>query len=490
MSGGIPPRRPSHPRDHRSAAASSSRPAAVRQPRATASAASSGSLVQSAQPIRHPDLVDAPTMSRRAWWLIALNILIPGSAQALAGNRRLGRFGLGATLLGWFLVIVLVVVFLASKPIAITLFTNPWFLILLQALIVGYLALWIVLTIDTLRLANLVRAAPGSRLGAPLAALVALAAFLAAGGYGVASAATTISTVGSVFGGSIAEPPVDGRYNVLLLGGDAGADREGMRPDSITLASIDADTGESVLIGLPRELHDVPFVEGSPMHDLFPDGFHGCASSVCYLNSVYTEVEVFHPELYPDAVANGSRPGYEATKDAVEAITGLTIQYTVVVDMAGFAQLIDALGGIEVNVEKRIPIGGQRDDLKDVKAWIEPGVQHLDGNLALWYARARHGSSDYERMQRQRVVQEAILRQFEPITVVTKFQEIAAAGANVMSTDVPQSMIGPFVDLALKAKDTQVQKLEMVPPNVDPERPDYDYIRQLVATATAPAPAA
>ena len=446
-----------------------------------------------AQPIRHPDERDAPMMRRRAWWLVGLNILIPGSAQALAGSRRLGKVGLAATIIGWILVVVAIAVLVTGRATALTVVTNPWVLLLAQVIAAAYLVLWIVLTIDTIRLLRLPRLPAGARLGVPAAALVVLIAFIGAGAYGVTAASATRSAIGSVFAGTAAVPPVDGRYNILLLGGDDGADREGLRPDSVTVASVDATTGETVLIGLPRDLKDVPFPEDSPMHALFPDGFKKCQASPCMLNSIYTEVSVFHPELYPDAAANGSRPGWEATKDAAEAITGLEIQYLVTVDMAGFQQLIDALGGVTINVTQRIPIGGS-EDLRDVKAWIEPGVQHLDGNWALWYARARHGSSDYDRMNRQKDVEEAVLRQFDPLTVMSKFQGIAAAGSQVLSTTVPDSMVGTFLDLALKAKDTQIQRLDMTPANdIDPDQPDWAYIRSLVdqavgKTAASPAP--
>ncbi len=447
-----------------------------------------------AQPLRYPDERDQKTMGRRAWWLIALNILIPGSVQALAGNRALGKAGLTVTLLGWALVVVALIVFLTGRASAVTFVTNPWVLTLVQILCVVYLAFWIVLTLDTLRLTRLVRVSSAAKLGVPAAALAVLVVLVGVGGYGVGAAAAARGVIGSVFGGTVTEPPVDGRYNILLLGGDDGADRDGLRPDSITVASIDATTGQTVLIGLPREMQDVPFPDDSPMHALFPNGFTGCQSSVCYLNSIYTEVSVFHPDLYPDAAANGSKPGWEATRDAVEAITGLHIQYLVTVDMAGFAQLIDALGGVTINVEERLPIGGQAEDLSDVKAWIEPGVQHMDGNTALWYARSRHGAgnSDYVRMDRQKVVEEAVLRQFDPTTVVEKFQQIAAAGSQVLSTTVPQSMVGTFIDLAVKAKDTQIQKLELDPDSqVDPAKPDWAYVQQLVDKAVgkaSPAP--
>ena len=62
------------------------------------------------RPLRHPDSADPGVMTKRGWWLLVMNLLVPGSAQVVAGNRRLGRFGLGATLLAWFLAIVTVAV--------------------------------------------------------------------------------------------------------------------------------------------------------------------------------------------------------------------------------------------------------------------------------------------------------------------------------------------------------------------------------------------
>ena len=64
----------------------------------------------------------------------------------------------------------------------------------------------------------------------------------------------------------------DGRFNVLLMGGDSGAGRWGLRPDSLTVASIDAITGRTVLVSLPRNMQDFPFADGSVMAEQFPDG--------------------------------------------------------------------------------------------------------------------------------------------------------------------------------------------------------------------------
>ena len=108
-------------------------------------------LIES-RPIRNPDQQDSHGMGRRAWWLVVLNVLIPGSAQVLAGNRRLGRFGLGATLLGWFLVIVVVGFALFARQTLVWLASGPmsWFVLTLaQVLCLAYALLWVVLTVDT-----------------------------------------------------------------------------------------------------------------------------------------------------------------------------------------------------------------------------------------------------------------------------------------------------------------------------------------------------
>ena len=125
----------------------------------------------------------------------------------------------------------------------------------------------------------------------------------------------------------------------------------------------------------------------------------------------------------------------------------------------------------------------------NVDGWIEPGVQKLDGYHALWYARARHGSDDYHRMARQREVQQALLTQFQPATVLTKFQSVESAGAQTVDTDIPQGALTAFVELALKAKDQQVTDLEIVPPTYSNVYPDYTVIHADVAAATAVAPA-
>jgi len=447
-------------------------------------------MSQASSPIRYPNTGSSQVMTRRAWWLVVLNIVIPGSVQVLAGSRKLGRFGLRATLTLLVVAVVAAIVYAVNPEILLTIATNSIALWVLAIALVFYAVVWMILTFDTMRLIRLIKARPKVRPFIAGLATVAMVAVAGSAGYGAYFATTTSGFLSSVFAAGPSEPPVDGRYNIMLLGGDAGADRLGMRPDSTSVVSIDAETGKADIIGLPRDLENVPFPEDSPLYASYPNGYgynDTCDVDVCQLNSIYTEVELKSPDMYPDAVAEGSEPGIEAMRDAASGVTGLTIQYYVLIDMQGFAQLIDALGGVDINVAERLPIGGQEDDLSDVEGWVEAGQQHMDGFTALWYGRARHGSSDYDRMSRQRVLQEAILKQFNPGNVLTKFQGVAQAGEEVVKTDVPQGMLGYFTTLAAKTKELPVGAVELVPDNgVDPTDPDYDYIAGLIDAALNP----
>ncbi len=457
------------------------------------------------RPIRNPDLTSPPLMTKRARWLVILGFLFPGVAQLLAGNRKLGRFGLTVTVVVWILGLGALAGLIWARTTTLSIFTNGIFLFVLQWVILAVAVIWLVLGFDTLRLTRIVKVKRGWRL--PIAMLSILLTVVPAAGAAWASTLVGAgrSTIGDIFVGAPAVAPVDGRYNILLLGTDAGSDREGMRPDSISLVSVNAETGQSVIVGLPRELIEMPFPETSPMHELHPNGFGvapnvfgdwgGCYTT-CYLNAVYTEVTDFpdiYGGLYPDAVSRGSSPGIEATKDAVHGATGLDVQFYVLLNMDAFSSIIDALGGVTVTVPEDLPIGGSIDEytgeLVNVESWIPAGEQHLDGYHAQWFARSRYGSvnGDYDRMQRQRDLQAAILAQMNPANVLLRFQEIAKAGSQLVQTDIPDSMLGRFVDLADKARAHTPVDVELVPPAVDPEFPIYADIQQLVAEGVAAA---
>lgn len=409
---------------------------------------------------------------RRALTLMLLTLVAPGSAQLLVGNRQVGRIALRI----WVGLIVAVVgsVLIATlwKGTAFWAVSNTKLLALLWIALSALAVGWAALFVDAWRLGNPLSLRQGHRVAA--VAMNGVLTFTVAGTllFGAHLVAVQRDFMLTLFGDGAASASHDGRYNVLLLGGDSGADRWGLRPDSITVASIDEETGETVLVGLPRNMADFPFAEDSVMAEQFPDGFD-CDG--CYLNGVSTWAGD-NTELFGDS----DNPGVDATVMAVEGITGLNINYWAMVNMAGFADLVDAVGGVELNVRDRIPVGGLGDD---VTGYLEPGRRTLDGHDTLWFARAREGSDDYSRMARQKCVMSAMLGQVSPQTALTNFQSIAEASSAMVSTNIPRGEVDTFIDLALKAKDQKVSTISLVPPMIDTANPDIGLIQEKVRAA-------
>ncbi|MFL6064823.1 MAG: LCP family protein [Friedmanniella sp.] len=414
---------------------------------------------------------------RRGLTFLGMTLLLPGSAQLAAGNRRLGRLALRVWIGIWVVLALVALLALAWRGAAVSLLTNGLTLRLVQiALIVLGLG-WGLLLLDAWRISRPPELARRHRLG--FAALNLALVFTVVGGL-LASASIVSSQrdlMATVFAGGGDQQVKQGRYNVLLLGGDAGKDRVGLRPDSMTVASVDAETGRTVLVSLPRNLEDVPFPPSSPLHARFPRGY-SCPDHSCMLNAIYTYASE-HRDLYP-GVRN---PGAQATMEAIEGATGLQINYWVLIDLQGFEDLVDAVGGITMDVYRRVPIGGGSHK---IYGYVEAGKnRHLDGREALWFARSRSDSSDYDRMVRQKCVMNAMLDQLDPATLLTNFNKIAAAGKEVVATSVPTSEINTMMDLALKAKKLPTSSLAVVPPLIQPGAPDFDVIRAAVAQKVA-----
>jgi LCP family protein required for cell wall assembly len=413
---------------------------------------------------------------RRAFTLVLLTLLLPGSAQLVAGRRGLGRFALRV----WFslaaLVVLMGVVFLLSQSLAIGVLGRGWVLTGLQWLLAGFAVLWAVLFVDAWRLGR-----PATLLIATRRWLTGItAALLVVTSGGLVYAANTVGAgrdaINALFQGSEAVGAVDGRYNILLLGADSGRDRVGTRPDSIQLVSIEADSGSAVTFGFSRDTENINFRPGSTMARLMPEGWN-CGDE-CLLNGLYTWAEN-NAAKFP---AGTQSPGVLATREAVEALSGLDIQYYVMVDLQGFRKMVDAVGGLDVTVKHRTPIGG---GTSPIVGWIEPGTQHLDGYHALWYARSRQGSTNYERMARQRCVMTAMADQLDPQTVLVRFQKIAGASSGLIRTDLPQSELGRFADLAMKTRSHPIRGVNFVPPLLKPWNYDPSVITTTVRNTVA-----
>ena len=419
-------------------------------------------------------------MTRRAWWLIFLSAIVPGSAQLVAGNRRLGRFLFGSwlVLLGFIAIGALLNTFLPA--VAFTIATSWWGLLGLQIGLVFVALVWFIAAVDTFRLVRIVYV--GARAKVWVALALAVSIIVPPGIASYASMVTGISrdVLARIFGDSSEfVEPVDGVYTFLIIGGDAGKGRISRRTDSMSFATVDARTGQVSIIGLPRNLYNAPFVPNSPMLRDYPDGFN-CGDN-CLLAYVYT-YGLDHPELYPGISAN-TDSGVEALRDSVAAIVGMPVQFYVGVDMAGFSELVDALGGVDITLDAPVNVCKVG---RPITYTFKPGVIHMDGELALRYARTRCDTNDYDRMARQRQLETAIFTQIKPSVIVARFQELASASTSLFKTDVPQSMVGTFLDLAQKGREIPIQRAELVPPKFDNLYPDWDLAQRIVHETVFP----
>ncbi|WP_235529692.1 LCP family protein [Nocardioides sp. Soil774] len=403
-----------------------------------------------------------------------MTLVLPGSAQLVSGNRRVGRIALRTFVVLAVVALTAALVSYVWHGVAFWAGTNT---LLLQVLRLGLMALavgWAYLFVDAWRLGQPLTLQRQHRL-----AIVGVNGFLCfsvAGAllFGAHMVGVQREFMISMFGEGSAVGAHHGRYNVLLMGGDSGAGRWGLRPDSMTVASIDAETGKTVLISLPRNMQNFPFPEGSAMRKQFPDGFD---VEGMYLNGLSTWA-LDHPEVF-----KGSKnPGVDATIQGVEGITGLKMNYWAMVNLQGFKDLVDAVGGVELNVRQKIPVGLPSDSFFH---YIEPGQRTLNGVDTLWFARARYDSDDYSRMARQKCVMGAMLQQVSPQVALRNFEKIAGASSAMVSTDVPRSEVDRFVDLALKAKSQKIATLSLVPPMINTAHPDIALVQQKVAAAIA-----
>ncbi|MCW3764951.1 LCP family protein [Paenarthrobacter ureafaciens] len=439
-------------------------------------------------PVRYPSGASAPVRTKRAFVLVLLTLFVPGSAQIVAGDRKLGRLALRVTLAVWAVAILALLIAVLNRSLLLGIVTHPVGSLVIIVVLIALALGWAFLFLNTLRIIRPVLLAPGMR---PIIAVVLVAAtVLGSGSLGYLAYVLNVSrnAISSIFNAGPAIDPVDGRYNFLMMGGDAGDDRTGRRPDSLSVISVDAKTGESAIISVPRNLQNAQFSEDSPMRKIYPDGYN-CGNE-CLINAVNTEVTNNYQDLYP-GVAD---PGAQATLEAVSGTLGITVQAYVLVDMDGFAKLIDAMGGIRIKAGGWVPISGPvTDEANGIHGmpdgWIPAGDQHLDGFHALWYGRSREFVDDYARIARQQCVQQAMLKQLDPATLLTKFEDIANAGTKVVDSNISSSQLGSFVDLALKSKNQPVKRLTIGPPDFDASFstvPDFDLIHSRVQQLLTP----
>ncbi|GAA1097991.1 LCP family protein [Nocardiopsis composta] len=418
----------------------------------------------------------------RALLLTAASVVLPGIAHLRSGRRAAGTAILavyalliaGAATAG----VLLAGNMARGARMAVQ---SEWLLTAAAAAFV-LAVLWMTVIVHSWVITRPRPAGAGVRIGGAALVLVLCLCVAAPAGAVMHTSYTAYDTLTSVFGGGgvdgephDAADPWNGRdrIEVLLIGGDSGSNRYGMRTDSVMLASIDVHDGDTVLISLPRNLEDVQFPKGSKLAEAYPPpyGFNDI------FNEIYQTIAEDPEQLAENPQATD--PAADTLKGVVGHITGLEAEYYALVDMKGFEAVIDAIGGIDVHIDEPIPYGQEG-------AVLEAGDQHLNGNQALWYGRSRVNSDDYTRMGRQGCLVKYVVEQADPATVLTSFQELAGATKKTLRTDIPQAKLPAFIELAeTVSEEGEMKSLQLSPPQVNPAYPDWKEIRRLVADAVS-----
>lgn len=276
----------------------------------------------------------------------------------------------------------------------------------------------------------------------------------------------------SAIAGDVSE---DDFQTILLLGGDEGPGRWALRTDTMILVSIHKASGRVAMVSVPRNLRNVQFPDGSGMHDEFSKGFKDLA------NAIYPYV-YSHPDVAARYVRGDLAP------EAVALVTGLsysmdvTIDDYVLVNMQGFLEIVDALGGVTVTLDKKIPMPGNVPGAKyQYPPTIGPGEVKLDGTLALGYVRSRAADSDYRRMGRQRDLLERLAAQTSGTDVLRNFPQLAEIAKENVRTSLTPDEFAFLVDRLRSGTNIQ-ESAGLTPPLIDPGRPDWEVIANLVDT--------
>ncbi|MCZ7532861.1 MAG: LCP family protein [Acidimicrobiia bacterium] len=244
------------------------------------------------------------------------------------------------------------------------------------------------------------------------------------------------------------------RLNILLIGGDFGVGRKGIRTDTMITISIDPVSGDTAMFSVPRNWTQSPLPEGMGVWD--------CNCYPELINELWVA-----GEQYPDAFPGPSdNPSVNAVKGVISEFLGIPIHYYAMVNLDGFVEIVDALGGVEVYVpdavyDAKYP---SEDGVNTEVIDIKPGMNKFDGHLALAYSRSRNQDSDYFRMNRQRCVIEAMAEQIDPINVLRNFQALASVIKDTMLTDIPIEALPQLVDLKPVIDLDNLVSVRFIPP--------------------------
>ena len=240
------------------------------------------------------------------------------------------------------------------------------------------------------------------------------------------------------------------KATVMIMGVDERADDVG-RSDTLMIGTLDSDKNQAALLSVPRDTRVK--IKG-----------HGFDK----INAAY---------------AYGGR---KLTQETIESLLNTHIDHYIKINVHGFTKIIDALGGIDIDVEKRMYYEDPWDDDGGLYIDLQPGMQHMDGKTAITYVRYRDEEGDIGRIKRQQNFMKAVMDKLVSPTIIPKLPAIVSAVSDSVETDMSVSEILSFLGTLQDAKDNGL-KSEMLPgkpvyiEGISYWVPDISKTRQILA---------
>ena len=208
------------------------------------------------------------------------------------------------------------------------------------------------------------------------------------------------------------------RITFLLIGVDFMTGRTHALTDTMILATLDVHTNTATIISVPRDTADF---------DLYYGGWVGSQFKLNELMSAASSPSFGSPDS-----------GVETLAKEVGFLVGLPVDYYAAVDLNGFVAMVQAIGGVDVNVTTAVndPFTG---------TFVPTGLVHMDGHLALKYARSRESTSDYARSSRQQDLLIALAHKVVTPEIVPQLPELFSLAGTTIATDFPMKYARNFV---------------------------------------------
>ena len=243
----------------------------------------------------------------------------------------------------------------------------------------------------------------------------------------------------------------DDYLHIMVMGVDRRSDDVG-RSDTLMAVTVNREAGSAQILSLPRDTRVQ--IEGN--------GFD----------------KINHAYAYG---------GHELTKKTVEKLLGVPMDYYVLVDIQAFERIIDALDGVDINVEKRMYYEDPWDDDGGLVIDLYPGMQHMDGKKAIQYVRFRDGEGDIGRIARQQHFMQAVMEKLLSPAVLPKLPKMMEEIRSAVETDMPLKEMVSLAQLLPSIREHGMTS-EMVPgspaylEDISYWLPDIMQLRKMVAS--------